>query len=87
VDLLLEIGLLARAKVSQPDKSEKEQLLPTHPAAKIQISEVAALTDSPIKNWLENWEPATSKSLKQFARNLDKNGTSLFGDNTLESLI
>jgi predicted transcriptional regulator len=87
VDLLIEIGLLARAMVTQSDKTEREQLLPTHPADKIQLAEIGTLTQAPMKHWLENWEPATSKALKQFARNLDSKSSAEFEDVTIKNLI
>jgi membrane protein len=87
VELLLELGLLAKGKVVQPDQSEREIFLPTSPADKIQLTELNHLIDAPLQQWLESWEPATSKSLKRFARNLDNKAASAFEGVTVKNLI
>ena len=66
VELLRELGLIARAKVIQSDKTEREQILPTHPADTITLKQLSELTDAPVSEWLEGWEPGHSKSLRVF---------------------
>ena len=73
IELLRELGLVAFAKVAQSDKTEREQILPTLPADKMSHDQVTRLTNGPISDWLESWEPATSKNLKAYSVTLNAN--------------
>lgn len=66
VEFLKEAGLVASAQVIQLDKTTAEQILPTHPADAVSLSRVAELSEAPITNWFETWEPSASKSLKDY---------------------
>lgn len=74
VEFLKETGLVANAQVMQSDKTMMDRLLPTHPAESITLSRVADLTEAPISNWFETWEPASSKFLKGYVTQI-KTGT------------
>lgn len=89
VDLLRELGLVALAKVIQEDKTEVEQLLPTQPAEKISFKDLATMTDSPVADWLEAWEPNSSESLKAFKKNVKATGLDFHrsGNTTIASLV
>jgi membrane protein len=68
VSLLRELGLVAPAKVIQADKTEAEHILPTHPPEKISFKDLTTMTDAPVSEWLETWEPLSSESLKSFKK-------------------
>jgi hypothetical protein len=50
----------------QADKTAAERLLPIHPAESISLVQVSDLTNAPISDWFETWEPNTSKNLKEY---------------------
>jgi hypothetical protein len=64
IEFLRELGLVAHARVTQPDKTERDQILPTQPAETISLGQLAKLRETPISDWLETWEPNSSKALK-----------------------
>lgn len=66
IELLRELGFVAHAKVTTSDKLEVDQILPTHPADKISFKDLATKTENPVVEWLDAWEPASSKSIKAF---------------------
>lgn len=74
VSLLRELGLVAPAKVIQPDKTEAEHILPTHPPEKISFKELTHMTDAPVSEWLDTWEPLSSESLKTFKKTAKATG-------------
>ena len=74
INLLRELGLIAPAKVIQADKTEAEQFLPTHPPEKISFKDLTNMTDAPVTEWLDAWEPMTSDSLKSFKRTAKSTG-------------
>jgi membrane protein len=86
VELLRELGFVARAKVTQPDKTEREQVLPTHPADTITLKQISDLTDRPVSEWLDAWEPGMSKSLKVFLERV-KSHSSKTDNRTLDTLL
>ncbi len=89
VDLLREVGLVAQAKVMQPDKTEMEQILPTQPAEKISFKDLANMTDLPVADWLDLWEPHSSESLKAFKKNIKATGLDFHrtGTTTIASVV
>jgi membrane protein len=64
IEFLRELGLVAHARVTQADKTERDQILPTQPAETISLGQLAKLRETPISDWLETWEPNSSKALK-----------------------
>ena len=86
VELLRELGLIARAKVIQSDKTEREQILPTHPADTITLKQLSELTDAPVSEWLEGWEPGHSKSLQVFLERV-KSHSPKTDSRTLDTLL
>jgi hypothetical protein len=66
VEFLKAAGLVANAQVMQADKTAAERLLPIHPAESISLVQVSDLTNAPISDWFETWEPNTSKNLKEY---------------------
>ena len=88
VELLRELGMIAHAKVIQPDKTEMDQILPTHPADKISMKDLTIMTETPVFDWLETWEPASSGSLQSFKKNAITAGHShALRDTTMASII
>lgn len=66
LEFLKAAGLVANAQVMQADKTAAERLLPIHPAESISLVQVSDLTNAPISDWFETWEPNTSKNLKEY---------------------
>jgi membrane protein len=64
VDMLRDLGLIAFANLIETTTTAAESILPTRPADQMLISEVSNKFDSPLTDWLKNWPPAHSKSLK-----------------------
>jgi membrane protein len=65
VAFLKELGLVANAQVMQDDKTTTDRILPTHPAESITLAQLADLSEAPISNWFETWEPTSSETLKR----------------------
>ena len=87
LEMLRELGLIAHAKVTQSDKTEKPQILPTHPPDKISLAQVTKMTETPISDWMDSWEPAGSKSLKTFAKNVKANPPSALMAATFDTFM
>jgi membrane protein len=66
VEFLKAAGLVANAQVMQADKTAAERLLPIHPAESISLAQVTDLTNAPISDWFETWEPSSFKNLKEY---------------------
>ena len=65
VAFLKELGLVANAQVMQDDKTTTDRILPTHPAESMTLAQLADLSEAPISNWFETWEPTSSETLKR----------------------
>jgi membrane protein len=86
IEILRELGLIAYAKVVQPNNTELEQILPTKPAEKISLRELDDMTDAPLVSWLDSWPAAGSKSLKIYMERL-KSASKNSDARSLDSLL
>ena len=87
VQLLLDAGLLATAKVTTTMGASIDQILPTHPAELLRLSEMQKFTEEPVNLWITSWEPNSSPAIKQFVKNARQGALNEVVDSTFKSLL
>jgi membrane protein len=72
IAFLRELGFVAHAEIMETDKTTSERLLPTLPAESVTLNQVAELTEAPLTNWFDAWEPGSSTTLKNYVSAIKK---------------